>query len=48
MRGETIRERNALSQRRRAHSAKRERPGRKARAFTLSRSACQFRARLVK
>ena len=33
---------------RRTHAAKRERPGRGARAFTLNRSARQFRARLLK
>jgi hypothetical protein len=32
----------------RTHAAKRERPGREARAFTLNRSARQFRARLLK
>ena len=30
------------------HRAKSERPGREARAFTLNRSARQFRARLLK
>ena len=32
----------------RTHAAKRERPGREARAFTLNRRARQFRARLLK
>ncbi len=33
---------------RRTHAAKRERPGREARAFTLNLLARQFRARLLK
>ena len=37
-----------LVAKRRTHAAKRERPGREARAFTLNRSARQFRARLLK
>ena len=37
-----------LVAKRRTHAAKRERPGRVARAFTLNRSARQFRARLLK
>jgi len=32
----------------RTHAAKRERPGREARAFTLNLQARQFRARLLK
>jgi len=37
-----------MSQKARTHAAKRERPGREAGAFTLNRSARQFRARLLK
>ena len=37
-----------LVAKRRTHAAKRERPGRGARAFTLNRSASRFRDRLLK
>ena len=37
-----------LVAKRRTRAAKRERPGREARAFTLNRRARQFRSRLLK
>ena len=37
-----------LVAKRRTHAAKRERPSREARAFTLNRSARRFRAHLLK